>query len=120
MTDEMLGMAKEKLFRKLAITDPDSAIEALLNDELEDAECALLLYLRWDELTAVMLSKVVELAALYYQRDTVGATSGVIKSSSYSEGNVSQSESYLDTTDYAAAEQAILDGLAKYREVRVR
>ena len=120
MTDEMLGAAKEKLLRKLGIAGPDSATEAQLIDALEDAECSLLLYLRWDELTAVMLPKVVELAALYRQRDSAGATSGSLKSSSYTERDVSQSESYLEAADYAAAEQAILDGLAKYREVRIR
>ena len=120
MTDEMLGAAKEKLLRKLNITAPDSVTEAQLIDALEGAECSLLLYLRWDELTAVLLPKAVELAALYYQRDSVGTASGLLKSSSYAEGNVSQSESYLDAADYAAAEQVILDGLAKYREVRIR
>ena len=120
MTVEMLEVAREKLLRKLSVTVQDSETEALLADALEAAESALLLYLRWDELTAVMLSKMVELAALYYQRDTVEAASGVLKSSSYSEGRVSQSESYLDAADYAAAEQALLDSLAKYREVRIR
>lgn len=120
MTVEMLEVAREKLLRKLSVTVQDSETEALLADALEDAESALLLYLRWDELTAALLPKVVELAALYYRRDIDGATSGALKSRSYSEGEVSQSESYLDAADYAAAEQTILDGLAKYREVRIR
>ena len=120
MTSEMLEVAREKLFRKLSFTSLDSKTEALLNDALEDAECALLLYLHWDELTAVLLSKVVELAVLYYQRNTDGAASGALKSWSYSENQVSQSESYLSVADYAAAEQAIMDSLAQYREVRIQ
>jgi len=119
MTEELLFSALEKLSRKLTIVDLDSDAEALLLDELEDAERTLLLYLRWDELTAPMLSKVVALAALYYQRDTATATSGALKSSSYSEDKVSQSESYLGPEDYTAAEQKILDSVAQYREVRV-
>lgn len=120
MTVELLEAAREKLLRKLSITYPDSDTDALLDDALEDAECALLLYLHWEELTAVLLSKVVELAALYYRRSAGGAASGALKSWSYSENQVSQSESYMDAADYAAAEQAILDSLAQYREVRIR
>lgn len=41
MTVEMLEAAKEKLIRKLSIAAPDSETEALLEDALEDAECAL-------------------------------------------------------------------------------
>lgn len=120
MTVEMLDAAKEKLIRKLSIAAPDSETEALLEDALEDAECALLLYLRWDEVTTALLPKVVELASLYYQRSIGRAASGALKSWSYSENQVSQSESYLDAADYAAAEQALLDSLAQYREVRIR
>ena len=108
MTVEMLEAAKEKLIRKLSIAAPDSETEALLEDALEDAECALLLYLRWDEVTTALLPKVVELASLYYQRSIGRAASGALKSWSYSENQVSQSESYLDAADYAAAEQALL------------
>ena len=120
MTGELLTRAKERLLRKLAISDPDEATDALLTDELEDAESALLLYLRWEELTEVLLSKVVELAALYYRRDTTRGSSGPVKSRSYSEDKGSQSETYLSAEDYDAAETAILNGLAKYREVRVK
>ena len=120
MTAELLTKAKERLLRKLALPEPDEATGALLSDELEDAESALLLYLRWEELKETLLSKVVELAALYYRRDTSGASSGPVKSRSYSENDVSQSETYLSAEDYDAAEQALLTGLAKYREVRVK
>lgn len=120
MTEELLTTAKERLLRKLGILDLDAEADILLTDELEDAESALLLYLRWDELTAALLSKVVELAALYFHRDSAGASSGAVKSISYTEDKVSQSETYLTAEDYDAAEQTILAGLAKYREVRVR
>lgn len=119
MTEEMQVVAKDKLLHKLSMEDPDSTAMTLLDEELEDAESDLLLYLGWDTLTATMLPKVVALAALYYQRDTATA-SGVVKSSSYSEGNVSQSESYLSPEEYIAAEQKILDSVAQYREVRIR
>lgn len=120
MTTELRTRALERLLRKLAIQDPDADTLALLGDVLEDAESALLLYLRWEELKDVLLSKLVELAALYYRRDTSGAASGPVKSRSYSEDKVSQSETYLSAEDYDAAEQALLTGLAKYREVRVK
>lgn len=120
MTEELLTKAKERLLRKLALPEPEPDTLALLEDELEDAESALLLYLRWEELKETLLSKVVELAALYYRRDTSGTSSGPVKSRSYSEKDVSQSETYLSAEDYDAAEQALLTGLAKYREVRVK
>lgn len=120
MTEAQKEAAMVRLLRKLAITDPSADVTTLLGDELEDAEAALLLYLNREELPVTMHAKVVALAALYYQRDTAGAAAGAVKSSSYSEGSVSQSESYLDAADYAAAEQEILNSLAKYREVRIR
>lgn len=120
MDSAMMEKARDKLYRKLSIAAPDSTTTSLINDELEDAESALLLYLGWDTLTATMLPKCVALAALYYQRDTAGTTSGTLKSSSYSEDKVSQSESYLAPEDYIAAEQEILDSVAQYREVRVK
>lgn len=121
MTSELLTAAKTKLLRKLGLSEsPDAATDDLLTDELESAESALLLYLRWDELSAALLPKAVDLAALYYRRDAAGPASGALKASSYSEDKVSQSETYLDASDYEVAEAAILAGLAKYREVRIR
>ena len=119
MTEAQHEKAYAKLIRKLELTEQSGDDVARLDDALEEAEGALLLYLRWDEMKDVLLAKLVELAALYYRRDTAGVTSGV-KSSSYTEDKISQSETYLTTGDYATAEQDILAGLARYREVRMR
>lgn len=120
MDDEMMAAASDKLFRKLTIDAQDSGAVLLANDALEDAESTLLLYLGRDAITAPMLSTVVALAALYVQRDAAAATTGAVKSSSYSEDKVSQSESYLSPEEFADAEQKILNNLAQYREVRVK
>ena len=117
MTEAQHEKAYAKLIRKLKLTEQSGDDVARLEDALEEAEGALLLYLRWDEMRDVLLAK---LAALYYRRDTAGVTSGGVKSSSYTEDKISQSETYLTTGDYATAEQDILDGLARYREVRMR
>ena len=120
MTEAQHEKAYTKLARKLELTEQSSDDVAHLEDALEEAEGALLLYLRWDEMKDVLIAKLVELAALYYRRDTAGVTSGGVKSSSYTEDKISQSETYLTTGDYATAEQDILAGLARYREVRMR
>ena len=120
MTETQHEKAYAKLLRKLELTEQESEGVARLEDALEEAEGALLLYLRWDEMKDVLLAKLVELAALYYRRDTAGVTSGGVKSSAYTENQISQSETYLTAGDYATAEQDILAGLARYREVRMR
>lgn len=108
-----------RLQRKLGLDEPDEDTMLLLEDSLLDAEGELLLYLNREQLPDALNSKVVELAALFYQQDTVEITPGV-KSSSYSEGNVSQSETYQTAADYQAAIDSLLAGLARYRLVRVR
>ena len=120
MTEAQHEKAYAKLIRKLELTEQSSGNVARLEDALEEAEVALLLYLRWDEIKDALLAKLVELAALYYRRDTAGVTSGGVKSSSYTEDKISQSETYLTAGDYATAERDILAGLARYREVRMR
>lgn len=120
MTETQHEKAYAKLLRKLELTEQDSEGVARLEDALEEAEETLLLYLRRDEVKDALIGKLVELAALYYRRDTAGVTSGGVKSSSYTEDKISQSETYLTTGDYATAEQDILAGLARYREVRMR
>lgn len=108
-----------RLRRRLGLDEPDGETVLLLEDSLLDAEGELLLYLNREQLPDALNSKVVELAALFYQQDTVEITPGV-KSSSYSEGNVSQSETYQTAADYQAAIDSLLASLARYRLVRVR
>ena len=93
MTDVQLEQATERLQRKLNLTDPDGDTLALLGDELLDAEGELLLYLGWEALDETLMGKAVELAALYYQQDRMMERG--YRSRNYSEGQVSQSDSYL-------------------------
>ena len=120
MTEAQHEKAYAKLTRKLELAEQDSEGVARLEDALEEAEGTLLLYLRWDEVKGALIGKLVELAALYYRRDSAGVTSGGVKSSAYTENQISQSETYLTAADHAAAEQAILESLARYREVCVK
>ncbi|MCD7837833.1 MAG: hypothetical protein LUG65_02830, partial [Clostridiales bacterium] len=93
MTDEVMETLLVQLERKLGMDTPEDDEIALMEDELTDAEGELLLYLGVDELDSKMLGKVVELAALFYRRDVSEAEGR--KSSAYTEGQVSQSDTYL-------------------------
>lgn len=115
MTDTVLEQAVERLQRKLRLTDPDSDTLAILNDELVDAEGALLLYLGWEALDETLLGKLVELAALYYQQDR--QLEQGFRSRSYSEGQVAQNDSYLTPDQLQEAAEELLHSLARYRRV---
>ncbi|MCQ2441705.1 MAG: hypothetical protein MJ077_01050 [Oscillospiraceae bacterium] len=105
-----------RLERKLELDEQDDDIITVLEDELNDAENELKLYLGLNELPKVMESKIVELAAVFYRRDSSEKSSG-LSSSSYSEGQISQSEHYFSPKEYRAAVAEILDGVARYRRV---
>lgn len=108
-----------RLRRRLGLDEPDGETVLLLEDSLLDAEGELLLYLNREQLPDALDGKVVELAALFYQQDRAEITPGV-KSASYSEGSMSQSETYQTAADYQAAIDSLLAGLARYRLVSVR
>lgn len=118
MTEDKLTTLILRLQRRLGLADTDMETDLLLTDELLDAEGELLLYLNREQLPAGMDGKVVELAALFYQQDTVETAPGV-KSTSYSEGSVSQSETYQTAEDNRLAADAVLASVARYRLVRV-
>lgn len=115
MTEALLETALTRLQRKLSLTDPDSDEVALLHDELTDAEGELLLYLGREALDETLLSKAIELAALYYQQDRL--TEQGYRSRGYSEGQVSQNDSYLTPEQIQEAAEELLQSLARYRRV---
>lgn len=106
----------ERLQRKLFLTDPDSEERALMTDELRDAEGEMLLHLGTDTLDETFYGKLVELAALYYRQDQLGEES-CYASRSYTEGQVSQSDSYLTPAQLRQAATELLGSLARYRRV---
>ena len=87
----------------------------LLGDELLDAEGELLLYLGWEALDETLMGKAVELAALYYQQDRMMERG--YRSRNYSEGQVSQSDSYLTPDQMRETAEELFRGLARYRRV---
>ena len=111
MTEVLLETLLERLQRKLSLTDPDSEELALLADELTDAEGKLLLYLDMDSLEERFHGTVVELAALYYQQDKQS------EDGCYTEGQVTQSDSYLTPSQLKQAEAEVLESVARYRRV---
>ena len=113
MTEVLLETLLERLQRKLSLPDPDSEELALLADELSDAEGKLLLYLDVEER---FHGTVVELAALYYQQDKQSEDGGYA-SRSYTEGQVTQSDSYLTPSQLKQAEAEVLERIARYRRV---
>lgn len=109
--------ALARLCRRLGLEAAEEDTLLLLEDELNDAECELLLYLGADSLEEQWLSKAVELAALYYQRDRRELEGGGLQAASYTEGQVSQSEQYLTPAAFRAGVAEILESLARYRRV---
>lgn len=116
MTGETRDELLARLVRKLRLEDLDEDLLTLLEDELDDAEAEILLELRMDELEERFFSKLVELAAVYYRQDAVQM--GDVKSHTYTEGKVSESETYFTPDEFKQQERAILNSLKRYRQVR--
>ena len=68
------------------------------------------------ETVSLVLPEVVELAALYYQQDKQSEDRGYA-SRSYTEGQVTQSDSYLTPSQLKQAEAEVLERIARYRRV---
>lgn len=117
MTGERLDRLYPRLLRKLGIEEADEETELLLVDELSDAESELMLYLGVEELEEQFEPKLLELAALCFQRDRRELGESSLKSASYAEGQISQSESYLTPKEFRSGAQEILASLARYRRV---
>lgn len=107
--EELLG----RLVRKLRLEEPDEDVLTALEDELDDAEDELLLYLNRETLPAALERKVLELATLYTRQD-LDENPGVC-SFSYSEGDIKQSENYLTAKDYQAQVDELLASVAHWR-----
>jgi hypothetical protein len=106
-----------RLVRRLGLSDPEEEVQLLLWDVLEDARSEVLSYLGVRELEERFEPKVVELAALFFRRDRQELESAMLRSASYSEGQLSHSESYLTPNELHAGMQEILSTLARYRRV---
>jgi hypothetical protein len=113
VTDERLEAMQGRLVRRLNLEEPDDDVLVLLEDELEDAEAELLLYLNREPLPEALYPKVLELADLYARRDL--ADNPDLASASYSEGDTSQSETYLTGKDYRDQEDDLLSSVAHWR-----
>ena len=116
MTRHLLNEALTRLSVLLRLEDAD-ADTTLLTALLEQAESRVCCYLGRALLPDYALQTVIELATLrYYRTDTAGGK----RSESYSEGELSQSESYLTPQDFAESEAALLRTLSSFRQVRTR
>lgn len=117
MTDTLLEQLLERLVRKLELDEPDGDTLALLEDELRDAEGELTLYLGWEagEVAERLPGKAVELAALYYRQDVLAERG--LSSYTYSEGQVSERESYQTPGQIKEAAGEVFRSLARYRRV---
>jgi hypothetical protein len=119
MTDELLNRLYPRLQRKLGTSGLDTSLEEeeQLIGALDRAESELLLYLGVEKLEERFDQKLVELAALYYRRDTADQPDA--KSVSVTEGALTQSVTYLSPEERQRQEQAIFASLARYRVVRL-
>lgn len=106
------GARRDRLARTLG-GEPE---EARLQDWLEEAEAELLLFLGRDTLPERLDTKLVALAACYARRDSAAG----IRSTSFTEGRISGSETFLTPEDYEAQAVKLLDSLRRWRVVRVR
>jgi hypothetical protein len=118
MTEVLLETLMERLLRRLGLNKEELEEETVLflQDELEAAEQEVLLYLGTDTLESRFTGQVVTLAALFYQRDMAGLEDS-LKSYSYTEGQVSESSTYLSESEYRSGVAEVLDALARYRTV---
>lgn len=115
MTEELLGTLLPRLKRTLRLDVVDDETLELMEDELRDAEGEIMLYLGVKELPDAVFPKVVELAAIFYHRDC--AEHPELKSVSYGEGQLSQSETYLNAREYRGMVEELVKTLARYRRV---
>ena len=118
MTGERQELLYARLLRRLGVTEPDEDTELLLGDVLTDAESEIASYLGVTEVEERFEPKLLELAALFFRRDRQELECAGLRSASYSEGQLSQSESYLTPRELRNGVQEILDELARYRRVR--
>lgn len=119
----MTEAAQERLLNKLTehlerqgFKSPDT--DWLLS-ELEMAEAELLLYLNRESLPELMESHLLRLAALSCQMQ-LGEQAAGLKSASYSEGEQSQSVTFLTAEEQEAGREKILRSLARYRKVALK
>lgn len=108
-----------KLEYKLGMDDPEDDAVRALEGSITEAENDLLLYLNVDclnHLVRRLEGKILELATINFQQNRArSAMPGGVKSSSYSEGDVSQSVTYLTAQDVQTAKDAVLRSIAQYR-----
>lgn len=112
MTAEQYNAALPRLRRSLGVGMEE---EERLRDVLEAAEEEILRYLGEPELPEYALCLLVELAGLKYLQNGTGT-----KSQSYTEGQLSQSESYYTPEEFREGTEALLRSLARHRKVQIR
>lgn len=113
MTEELLTSALPGLRRALGLEEDDEGLAVAL----ELAEEEICRYLNRDSLPEGARCLLIELAALKYLR--MGENRDK-KSESYSEGQLSQSESYFTPEEFREGEEALLRALAPLRRVRCK
>lgn len=117
MTDRQRELALPRLRRSLGLGSGEGD-EAVLTDALEQGEEKICRYLQQESLPEGSEWLLVELAALGYQRMMHPA--GEKTGESYTEGQLSQSASYLTPAERTAGEEQLLRSLAPYRQVKGR
>lgn len=117
MTDRQRELALPRLRRSLGLGSGEGD-EAVLTDALEQGEEKICRYLQQDSLPQGSDWLLVELAVLSYQRMTHPDSEKT--SESYTEGQLSQSASYLTPAERTAGEEQLLRSLAHLRQVKSR
>ncbi|MCD8368259.1 MAG: hypothetical protein LUC48_09600 [Clostridiales bacterium] len=118
MSDTITSALLADLAERLGVDTTD----ALVVNCLSDAAAEMQLYLGWTDdewadetLPSAIQRKVMQLAALYYQRASQEAENPGVASTSVTEDKLSQSVTYRSADSYAAQEEAIFRSMARYR-----
>ena len=117
MTAQRQESLYQRLVRRLGLVEPDEETDLLLSDVLSDAEGEIRVYLGVGEVEEQFDGQILALAALFFQRDRRELDSSLLRSVSYTEGQLSQSESYLSPKELQGGVEEILRSLARYRRV---
>lgn len=104
-----------KLEQKLGLNRPDEDTFNLMVNCMTSAREEMQLYLNCCKIPHSLSGKLVELAAIDFQQAQARSIQNGMKSATYSEGDVSQSVTYMTTQDTQTAKDSVLRSIAHYR-----
>ena len=118
MGDEDKTLLAQQLRQRLNLPEEAELLPLLTAVEEAALEASAYLGYLTEPLPEVFYPKVLALAAVFARRERQEQEAAGLKSASYSEGDVSRSESYRTAEEWQDQVKNILSSLAPYRRVR--